>query len=241
MRQMASQRLAAGGSLVWPEGTADPRLARRVWLICEFGLFYVGAPMAMSWAIFTLHIPLFLVLQPVLLGVIAYLLWDDTFNFRRELTRGFSRPALAAMIVKFLVLGGLIAVATYLLFPGRFLAFPRYNPKVWLMVMVLYPVMSVVVQELVFRTFFFHRYGPLFGNWQWLAILSNGAAFGFAHIIFGNVIAMFGSMFIGFLLAYRYCQTRSFWAVWLEHTLYGCLVFTVGLGWFFYTGVSNLN
>ena len=153
---------------------------------------------------------------------------------------------MAAIIVKFLILGGLIAVATYLLFPERFLAFPRYNPKVWLMVMVLYPVMSVVVQELVFRTFFFHRYGPLFGGAQWLAILSNGAAFGFAHIIFGNVIAMFGSMFIGFLLAYRYCQTRSFWAVWLEHTLYGCLVFTVGLGWFFYTvcptstdGVAN--
>ena len=108
------------------------------------------------------------------------------------------------------------------------------------MVMVLYPVLSVVAQELVFRTFFFHRYGPLFRDAKWLAVLTNGAVFGFGHIIFGNIIAVFGSMVVGFLLAYRYYHTRSFWAVWLEHTLYGCLVFTVGLGGFFFTGVSNL-
>jgi hypothetical protein len=41
------------------------------------------------------------------------------------------------------------------------------------------------------------------------------------------------------LLAYRYEATRSFWAVWIEHTLWGWLVFTIGLGGYFFTGVSN--
>ena len=38
--------------------------------------------------------------------------------------------------------------------------------------------------------------------------------------------------------ALRYALTRSFWAVYLEHTLWGALVFTVGLGRFFFTGVG---
>ncbi len=234
-------RLAAGGSLPWPAQTASPGLARRIWLIAEIGLFYVGAPVVMSWAIFALKIPLFLVLQPVLFGFIVYLLWDDTFHIRRELAVGFTGRTFAAIIIKFILLGGIIAYATQQLFPHLFLSFPKYRPTLWLMVMVIYPLASVVVQELVFRTFFFHRYGPLFGNAKWFAIACNGALFGFAHIIFGNPIAVFGSMVIGWLLAYRYWSSRSFWAVWFEHSLYGCLVFTVGLGHFFFTGVSNLN
>lgn len=240
MENVQYSRFAAGGSLEWPRGTAQPRLARRLWLISELGLFYIGAPLAMSWAIFAWQVPLFLVLQPVLLGFIFYLLWDDTFQIKTELSRGFSFRALAGILGTFLVVGGSIAFATYMIFPYLFLSFPRYRPDIWLMVMLLYPVLSVVAQELVFRTFFFHRYGPLFRDAKWLAVLTNGAVFGFGHIIFGNIIAVLGSMVVGFLLAYRYYQTRSFWAVWFEHTLYGCLVFTVGLGGFFFTGVSNL-
>ena len=240
MENVQYSRFAAGGSLKWPKGTAQPRLARRLWLISELGLFYIGAPLLMSWAIFAWQVPLFLVLQPVLLGFIAYLLWDDTFQIKTELSRGFSLRALAGIFGTFVIVGGSIAIATYEIFPYLFLSFPRYRPDIWLMVMVLYPVLSVIAQELVFRTFFFHRYGPLFRDAKWLAVLTNGAVFGFGHIIFGNIIAVFGSMVVGFLLAYRYYHTRSFWAVWLEHTLYGCLVFTVGLGGFFFTGVSNL-
>ena len=240
MAQQAYARFAAGGSLEWPHGTAEPRFARRVWLICELGLFYIGAPLAMSWAIFAWQIPLFLVLQPVLLGFIGYLLWDDTFRIRSELSKGFDWTALISILGCFAVLGGAITLATYWIFPQLFLSFPRYLPELWLTVMLAYPVLSVLAQELVFRTFFFHRYGPLFRGHKWLAIFANGAAFGFAHIIFGNIIAVLGSMVVGWLLAYRYYETRSFLAVWLEHSLYGCLIFTVGLGRFFFTGISNL-
>lgn len=240
MAEYAYARFAAGGSLEWPKATAEPRLARRLWLICELGLFYIGAPLAMSWAIFAWHIPLFLVLQPVLIGFIVYLLWDDTFRILSEMSKGFSLRTLLSIFAWFAVLGGGIALATYLIFPHLFLGFPRYRPQLWLMVMLVYPVLSVVAQELVFRTFFFHRYGPLFRGHKWLAIVVNGAAFGFAHIIFGNIIAVLGTFVVGCLLAYRYYESRSFLAVWFEHSLYGCLVFTVGLGRFFFTGISNL-
>ena len=98
------------------------------------------------------------------------------------------------------------------------------------MVMLLYPAMSVVVQELVYRTFYFHRYGALFGRAWWLAILINGILFGLGHIVIGTDLAIYGTMATGMLFAYRYAVTRSFWAVFIEHTLWGALVFTVGLG-----------
>ena len=107
--------------------------------------------------------------------------------------------------------------------------------------MLLYPLMSVAVQELVYRTFFFHRYGVLFGNAWWLAILLNGVLFGLGHIVIGTPLAVYGTMLTGTLFAWRYAMTRSFWAVFLEHTLWGGLVFTVGLGRYFFTGVGILS
>jgi len=181
------------------------------------------------------------VLQPILLGFVAYLLWDDTFHVRRELVQGFALRHILWIALVFALVGGAIVLATQHFYPSRYLSMPRYAPNIWLMVMMLYPLFSVIPQELVYRTFFFHRYGPLFGSARWTMVLVNGALFGFAHIIFNNWIAVAGSAVIGCVIAYRYWMTRSFWAAWLEHTLYGCLIFTVGLGMFFYTGVSNLS
>jgi membrane protease YdiL (CAAX protease family) len=124
--------------------------------------------------------------------------------------------------------------------PDKFLSFPQQRPETWAKIMILYPLLSVPVQELVYRTFFFHRYGPLFGTQRGLLVIVNGLLFGFAHIMFGNWVAIAGTAVIGMLLAYRYEATRSFWAICIEHALWGALVFTVGLGGFFFTGQDNM-
>lgn len=241
LRSGAEQKLAAGGTLSRASQDAEPTTGRRLRLWFELGLFYIGAPLAIAYAVFEHRVPLVIALQPVLLAFIAYLLWDRGFLLRRELSIGMSPRALLAIIGTFIVLGGVIAAWTYFAYPSRFLAMPRYAPELWQMIMIGYPIASVIPQELVYRTFFFHRYGALFRNHIWVSVLVNGFVFGFAHIIFGNWLAVFGTALIGVLLAYRYVTTRSFWAVWLEHALYGCLVFTIGLGGFFFTGVSNVN
>lgn len=235
-----SDGLAAGGTLSRDKAICVPGLRRRLRLIFEITLFFIGAPLAVTLAIHTLRLPLFLVLQPLLLCFVFYLLWDPTFLVKRELSRGIQARDLAAILVLFVAIGGLIATATYHFFPSTFLEFPRNRPRVWLAIMVLYPILSVFAQEFVYRTFFFHRYGPLFGRWRWLAILTNAVLFGFAHIIFSNWIAVAGSFAFGLLFAYRYERTRSLWAVCLEHTLYGWLVFTAGLGRFFFTGIGSV-
>jgi len=231
----------AGGTLPREPHFAAPSLLRRLALLIEMLALFIGLPIALFYAVRYEALPLFVVLQPVLLAFVAFLVLDRSFSLWRELIRLPSLSELGSMAAILVIAGGMVAAFVAQELPEKYLNFPLQRPHTWERIMLLYPLLSVPVQELVYRTFFFHRYGPLFGSERGVLIVTNGALFGFAHIVFGNTVAIFGSMVIGALLAYRYEATRSFWAVWLEHTLWGWLVFTVGLGHFFFTGVSNIG
>lgn len=231
---------AAGGTLERAPGVARPGLARSLWLTFEIVVLYVAMPMALLHVILAYKLPLFVVLPPMLVTFVAILLLDRGFSLKRELSRAIPWRTLAGILVTFVVFGGMIAYAVSELMPRQFLAMMLNRTETWQRVMLLYPLLSVLPQEIAYRTFFFHRYGPLFRDHRWALILLNGMLFGFGHVLFANWIAVVGTMITGMLFAYRYDATRSLWAVWLEHTLWGWLVFTVGLGGFFFTGVSNL-
>ena len=229
--------LCAGGTLSVPQLTP----AARAWRLAEMALLYGAAPFAVDRAVHGYSVPVFIALLPVLAIILLVLVFDRTFSLRRELSRGFSLAQLASILAVFAVGGGNVATYVAEYHPALFLEFPRNRPDVYLRIMLLYPLMSVAVQELVYRTFFFHRYGVLFGGAWWLAILLNGVLFGIGHVVIGTPLAVYGTMATGTLFAWRYVMTRSFWAVFIEHTLWGALVFTVGLGRYFFTGVGILS
>ncbi len=228
--------LAAGGTLAQPPLTA----ARAAWLATEMAVLFVAAPFAMHAAVHQARIPLFLALLPILVIVLAILLADRSFSLKREVSRGFGWPTLLSILVVFAV--GALGIWAWLkqTHPGWLFEFPRNRPELWMMVMIAYPVVSVATQEIVYRTFFFHRYGQLFGERAGLAIALNGVLFGFAHIVIGQPFAVVATVFGGCLFAARYLETRSVWAVMIEHTLWGAFVFTIGLGRYFFTGVANV-
>jgi len=99
--------------------------------------------------------------------------------------------------------------------------------------MFVYPLLSVVPQEFVYRTFFFERYKPLFSN-SAAMILASTFCFGFVHIMFHNWIAPVFSGIGGLLFSISYARHKSLKLVSIEHAAYGCYVFTIGLGWYFY-------
>jgi len=238
------QRRGAAEGVLCAGGTVSTRELTPVFciiLVIEMAVVYVGAPLAVHMAVHDLRLPVFIALVPVLGIILLCLVADPTFSLRRELTRGFGWRTLVSILVVFAVGGGGVAFYVAHYHPGWFLEFPRNRPQTYTRVMLLYPAMSVVVQELVYRTFFFHRYGALFGRAWWLAIILNGILFGFGHIVIGTDLAVYGTMATGTLFALRYALTRSFWAVFIEHTLWGALVFTVGLGRFFFAGVGILS
>lgn len=234
----ATEAVTAGGTRDVGEHTTSLSEARRLQLWAEFGAIYVGLPMLMRIAVFDYRIPLFYALPPVLVGFIAFLHFDRNYSLKKELARWPDRATLISILSIFvtgsLVVAGLVAAVM----PDRLFSLASERPGLWLKIMVLYPFTSVLAQEFAYRVFFFHRYGVLFSS-RWVLIFANALAFGFGHILFRNWIAVGGSFVVGLLLAWRYERTRSFWAVYTEHVLWGWLVFTIGLGVYFFTGVKN--
>ena len=128
-----------------------------------------------------------------------------------------------------------LVVLTLGLYPDKLLSFPAAFPIRWLAVMILYPLIMVYPQELVFRMYFAERYAGLLATDRWLIVV-NALLFGWVHILYGNMLAVVLSGIGGALFMDTYLRTRSMKLVWLEHVLYGNLVFTIGLGEFFYSG-----
>ena len=100
--------LSAGGSLE----RDGPGLLMRLWLVLELTLLFVGLPLALKHAVHIEKMPLFMVLQPVLLAFIVFLLWDRWFLLRRELVKGFRLSDLGSILAVFLIAEQLTLIAT---------------------------------------------------------------------------------------------------------------------------------
>lgn len=105
----------------------------------------------------------------------------------------------------------------------------KNKPTLWVFILFIYSFFSVYPQELIYRTFFFQRYESLFRN-DVLFILVNAALFSLAHIFFKNTLVMFLTFVGGILFALTFKKTKSTLLVSIEHAIYGCWLFTVGMG-----------
>ena len=202
---------------------------RELRLAAEFAALFVGLPLVMA-----VGIPPDW-LWPVILGMTA------AAGVLLSLTPGFRWRSLAAGKVDGRTLG-LVALVTavccgllvWWLVPGRFLALPRQAPGLWLMIMALYPLLSALPQELVFRALFFGRYRPLFPS-EGVAVAANALVFGLAHLMFWNWVAVTLCVAGGAIFALGYRRQGFVQAV-LLHGICGGILFTSGLGSFFYHG-----
>ena len=168
------------------------------------------------------------------------LLLDRSFD-RDRLWRGRAeRGCVGRVIRRNAAIGAMLLAGIAALAPDKLLEFPRERPLVWLVVMIVYPLFSAYPQELVYRAFMFHRYAPLFASGGRM-VLASAAAFGWAHVVMHNWLAVGLSLIAGVFFARTYSRTESLAAAWLDHSLLGCLAFTTGLGSFFYAGAISLQ
>ncbi|MFD3163717.1 CPBP family intramembrane glutamic endopeptidase [Herpetosiphon sp. NSE202] len=205
---------------------------RRWWLWVELLVLFGGVPLVLRFAV-----PAswwFGVLGLAALGAWFWLrrrgvsieLWQGRLNPREKhaLWRLLRRFGLASLLAVLLV---------WLWQPATLFNLPRQQPWAWLLLVLAYPIVSVYIQELVFRGLFFERYRDLLRA-DWLLLLS-AVVFGWAHIIFRNPYAVILTIIGGWLFGDTYRKTRSLRLVCLEHALYGNLMFTVGLGHYFFS------
>jgi membrane protease YdiL (CAAX protease family) len=138
------------------------------------------------------------------------------------------RLALAAL--PFLAGVPVLLLITELVAPDRWFVLVRERPGLWLAILLLYPLLSVYPQGIVYRAFLFHRYRPLFPSAR-ARILASALAFSAVHVIFENWLAPTLTLVGGLVFAWTYERTRSSLVVAFQHALFGCFLFTIGLGW----------
>lgn len=182
-----------------------------------------------------LPIPKIAALLLVMFYCVAVLVVDDSYVMRRL----SYRPRKLGLWKRIMINIGLVAVGLFILViflqPDRLFHLPRTRPVVWGIILVLYPLLSALPQELIYREFFFHRYKEIFGA-GWMMVAASAGLFSFLHIIYDNNWAIIISLVGGFMFARTYRQTRSLYWVSIEHAIYGCLIFTIGMGNYFYEG-----
>jgi len=202
-------------------------------LIAELVLLFVVLPLAFRFKPFPFPpIPALWLLA----GYCLYCLLRDSAFDRKLLWNGHALPGVALQVLLFFgVTAALVGATVYFLAPQMLFNFIKRAPAFWALVMILYPVLSVYPQGVIYRAFFFERYQTLFPN-SVLLIVASAVAFSFAHIIFRNPIAVVFTLVGGLLFAWRYGETGSLFTSSFEHALYGCWMFTIGLGQYFYKG-----
>lgn len=200
-------------------------------LLLEGILLFIGFPLVEYMEINPLP-------KLVLLGLVAmycgYVLWRDA-TFGKGLFKRSDDQISKTILLRLTVIGPGLLGLTWLLHPEDLFAFPIERPWIWMLVMVLYPFFSALPQEFIFRTFFFHRYKDFF-YYRNSDILLSALAFSLLHMVYGNWLAIGLSFGGGILFGMTYKRTQSLFWVTIEHIIYGGLIFTLGLGRYFFEG-----
>jgi membrane protease YdiL (CAAX protease family) len=154
----------------------------------------------------------------------------------RELVEVSTLRGHGRLIAAFTAVAAAVIFALVLaLIPQRLFGLPRFMPETWALVMLFYPLVSVLGQEVLFRPLFFRRYGDLFGG-PLTRVLANAGVFSLTHAFYQNWVALTLTFLGGLIFAEVYRRTRSFPLVFVLHTIAGQLIFTSGLGVYFYHG-----
>ena len=200
---------------------------------------------AMELAIFLVAVPLLVLGQQnymfrrallLLGGIYALLRLSNKVCWRRlfakPLPGWWQGPCLRASLA-------LVLIGSYILLfePQNLFNLPKQHFLLWLLFISLYPIFSVLPQELVYRVYIFEVHKNLL-NTPLAAILLSSLLFAWVHIVFAGWLGVAACMLAGLALGYNYATNRSkkgaIWPLILEHSLYGEMIFTLGLWQYFY-------
>jgi uncharacterized protein len=213
-------------------------LHSRLWV--ELTAIFVGFPLLVliaPWLGFRIPWAPFL-----LAGCVAAAIWLVRVGGlkRHQFWRGDNPAAekaqLRTLLIRFVMVAVTLTVLVALFAPDRLFSLLLNRPQLWLGIMFFYPLFSVYPQELLYRLFFLRRYAMLLSEPRAI-ILLNALVFGWAHVFFpAPLIGVSLCIGGGLLFAQTFVKTGSLRLAALEHALYGNLIFTIGLGEFFFSG-----
>lgn len=229
-----------------PEALAEVTPARRIRLLVEVFAAYILGPLLIRLDIIPIKAMHALIFGGTLAAIVVLLRDRDFKRGQLANTSGFVARLpllLRVFAICIPILAGLMALMLFAKDQG-WIAMPpevgwfallRNKPYIYALVMIGYPILSVYPQEIIYRALFFQRYAPAFGSIP-AAVAANALLFGWAHVVFRNPVAIVLTVAGGVIFSITYMRTKSLLAAAFEHTLYGCLLFTLGFGWYFFGG-----
>lgn len=210
--------------------TPEQAIARRRYLAYEYAALFFGVPLLLWLTTDVAKV------VPTLVGAtvacLIILLRDPTFDRTQLWSSAAVGRGMARMLLVWGVLCGMLAVQVWYFRPEWWLSLPRQDVWLWLTILAAYPVISVIPQNIIYRAFMFHRYKDVFGHSGWNMVWASAAAFCVAHVIFHNWLALTLTGIAGLVIATTYDRHRSVMLATIEHSLYGGVIFTIGLGQF---------
>ena len=178
-------------------------------------------------------------LLPTLIALAALCLWlilqDPGFKRFRLVNSGNLPAALWRRRPAFIAGLCVSGILFFSFSDAHWFHLPTQETERWLILLVVYPLCSVIPQELIYRTFFFHRYKKIIPKKRTRAWLS-ALFFAWAHVIYGNWIAVAVAFGGGLLFAFTYAKSRSTLACVIEHSIWGLWLFSFGLGQYIDSG-----
>ncbi len=222
---------AAANMLMLMDSSEQALRGQKLWLALECGALFVGAP-AMG-AAGRQPVPVVPILLLMAVGCWLMLRLHYKIRLRELMQFQVPGPEWRRILVTYLIALSCLLGLLWLIKPEAMFSLICRHTKIWLLVMIGYPVVSVFPQELIYRAFFFERYRLLFGRGYGM-ILASAALFSFGHLFFHNWPAVLLSFAGGWLFGRTYQKTSSLWLTCVEHALYGCAAFTIGYGEFFF-------
>lgn len=204
---------------------------RRGLLWAEFAALYIGAPLGMA-----LFLPGRLLFEALVLFSLAglILLWRTGGFDWYSLLRGFRRVPVWQVLAFGLFCGLLGWTIVQLTRPEYVRPLTPERMRFLVVIWVLYPILSALPQELIFRPLFFHRFGSLFSDRSTM-VLVNAAVFSFAHLMYWSLIVAVLTFAGGWIFARAYL-IRGFPSALILHAIAGNMMFSVGMGAYFWTG-----
>ena len=144
-------------------------------------------------------------------------------------------PALPGILLRSAVAWLVIFALVQWLYPERLLCLASSAPAFVAAISVAYALVSVLPQEVVFRSYAAWRLDRCGVPFLPAAFLS-AAVFGWVHILYGSWLSVLLCFAAGIVFYRTYRKHRSLAAVWLEHSLFGAAIFVLGLDPLFYLG-----
>ncbi len=199
--------------------------------LIEFILLFFGVPLYIYFDPEFIH-PSAIVL-PVLVVIFIYLYRLPKFKFKELIQLKLNKKIMLKHLLIFAIISSLLILLVFVFDRENLFNLPMANPRIWILLCIFYPIFSAYGQEIIYRTFIFYRYRLIFKS-KLTFVLVSSIAFSFVHIVYYSHISIILTLILGLYLTYTYLKTKSVLFTSILHGFYGNLVFTIGLGSYFW-------